>query len=62
MENQECWEGSLSIDDMINCIQLLEDCFSKRLKSGPFRIRERQIQRGMPEYDGLYSLSRYQYS
>jgi hypothetical protein len=62
MENQECWVGSLTLDDMINCIQLLEGCWDARLRSGPFRVRERQVQRRMPEYDGLYSLSRYQYS
>ena len=59
MEDQEwdqvCWEGSLTIDDMMDCIGLLEDCFSKRLLSGPFRQRERKIKQNLVSYDGCYS-------
>ena len=55
MENQECWEGSLTLDDMRGCIELLECCLQKRLPSGPFRQRERKIKQNIASYDGCYS-------
>lgn len=51
MENQE-WAASLTIDEAMDCIQLLEDCFKKPLLSGPFRQRERKIKQNLVTYDG----------